>query len=181
MSSIVILRRTVNVITIPYGEKSKLYPGSEALLVQDVGGSFTLNVMGSLFYLFNKDADAIGRKPIQFPSDKVSLDFKDKINENLLWNQLKSIYDPEIPVNIVDLGLIYDMQYSVLSSGNYLIKIYMTLTAPGCGMGPVLINEVKYRLKLIANIEQVNVVLTFDPPWHANMMTDIAKIELGLL
>ena len=91
------------------------------------------------------------------------------------------LHHPEIPVNIVDLGLIYDMSFRRLASGNYHVGIQMTLTAPGCGMGPVLVKDVEDKLKLIANIEQVDVVLLFDPPWNTEMMTEEAKLELGLL
>lgn len=181
MSDVAILRREVEVITVPYGEKMKLLPGQEVLVTQAMGGSFTLNVMGNLVYLDAKNADAIGRAPIELPSDKVVINEGDEINESLLWDQLRTIYDPEIPVNIVDLGLIYDMSFRRLASGNYHVGIQMTLTAPGCGMGPVLVKDVEDKLKLIANIEQVDVVLLFDPPWNTEMMTEEAKLELGLL
>ena len=180
MSDVAILRREVEVITVPYGEKMKLLPGQEVLVTQAMGGSFTLNVMGNLVYLDAKNADAIGRALIELPSDKVVVNEGDEINESLLWDQLRTIYDPEIPVNIVDLGLIYDMSFRRLASGNYHVGIQMTLTAPGCGMGPVLVKDVEDKLKLIANIEQVDVVLLFDPPWNTEMMTEEAKLELDV-
>ena len=181
MSDVAILRREVEVISVPYGEKMKLSPGQEVLVTQAMGGNFTLNVMGNLVYLNSKNADAIGRKKTELPSDKVIINSGDQINESLLWDQLKSVYDPEIPVNIVDLGLIYDISFYCLASRNYNINIKMTLTAFGCGMGPVLVKDVEDKLKLIANIEQVNVQLLFDPPWNTEMMTEEAKLELGLL
>ncbi len=180
MSDITILRREVEVITVPYGEKMALLPGQEVLVTQAMGGSFTLNVMGNLVYLDGKDADAIGKEAISLPSDAADIKSGDDVDESLLWNQLRSVYDPEIPVNIVDLGLIYDISHTRLDSGNYHVGVQMTLTAPGCGMGPVLVQDVEDKLKLIANVEKADVVLVFDPPWNSEMMTEEAKLELGL-
>lgn len=179
-SDVTILRREVAVTTVPYGEKMNLLPGQEVLVTQAMGGSFTLNVMGNLVYLDGKDADAIGREAVKLPSDKAEIKTSDEIDESLIWAQLKTIYDPEIPVNIVDLGLIYDLAFQRLDCGNYHAGVQMTLTAPGCGMGPVLVAEVETKLKLFANIAKVDVVLVFDPPWNSEMMTEEAKLELGL-
>lgn len=181
ISDIAILRRKVEGITVPYGKVIQLLPGQEVLVTQAMGGSFTLNIMGNLVYLDTKNADAIGRTPTKLPSDNLVVNPGDKINELLLWDQLKTIYDPEVPVNIVDLGLIYRMSFHCLASFNYCVNIQMTLTAPGCGMGPVIVKEVENKLKLITNIEQVNVSLLFDPPWNTKMMTEEAKLEMGLL
>ncbi|WP_119343406.1 putative Fe-S cluster assembly protein SufT [Facilibium subflavum] len=180
MSDVAIIRREVEVTTVPYGEKMNLLPGQEVLVTQAMGGSFSLNVMGNLVYLDGKDADAIGREAVQLPSDKVDVKKGDDIDEALVWSQLRTIYDPEIPVNIVDLGLIYDLGFNRLENNNYHVGVQMTLTAPGCGMGPVLVQEVEDKLKLFANIDQADVVLVFDPPWNSEMMTEEAKLELGL-
>ena len=180
MSDVAILRREVSVTTVPYGEKMNLMPGQEVLVTQAMGGSFTLNVMGNLVYLDGKDADAIGREAIKLPSDEADVKAGDPVNQDLIWKQLQTIYDPEIPVNIVDLGLIYDLSFTKLDSGNYHAGVQMTLTAPGCGMGPVLVQEAEDKIKLFANIERCDVVLVFDPPWNSEMMTEEAKLELGL-
>ncbi|MFZ9034561.1 MAG: putative Fe-S cluster assembly protein SufT [Francisellaceae bacterium] len=180
MSDVSILRREVEVTTVPYGEKITLMPGQEVLVTQAKGGSFTLHVNGNLVYLDGKDADAIGREAVELPSDLAGIKLGDPIDESLIWEQLKTIYDPEIPVNIVELGLIYDIAFNKLESGNYHVGVQMTLTAPGCGMGPVLVEEVESKLKLFANIDKADVVLVFDPPWNAEMMTEEAKLELGL-
>lgn len=180
MSDVAILRREVEVTTVPYGEKMTLLPGQEVLVTQAMGASFTLNVMGNLVYLDGKDADAINREVVLLPSDKANIQAGDEVNLDLLWDQLRTVYDPEIPVNIVDLGLIYDISTTRFDSGNYHIGVQMTLTAPGCGMGPVLIQDVEDKLKQFANVEKADVVLVFDPPWNSEMMTEEAKLELGL-
>ena len=180
MSDVIILRREVEVTTVPYGEKMILLPGQEVLVTQAMGGSFTLNVMGNLVYLDGKDADAINREVVLLPSHKVSIKAGDLIDLNLLWDQLRTVYDPEIPVNIVDLGLIYDISTTHLENGNYHIGVQMTLTAPACGMGPVLIQDVEDKLTQFINVDKADVVLLFDPPWNSEMMSEEAKLELGL-
>lgn len=180
ISDVVILRRGVEVTTVPYGEKMTLLPGQEVLITQAMGASFTLNFMGNLVYLDGKDADAINREIILLPSDKANIQKGDEVNLNLLWDQLRTVYDPEIPVNIVELGLIYDISTTRLDSGNYHVGVQMTLTAPGCGMGPVLVQNIEDKLKQFVNIEESDVVLVFDPPWNSEMMTEEAKLELGL-
>lgn len=181
MSDIQILRRKVSAMTVPNGEKINLLPGQEVLVLQEKGSSFTLNVMGNLVYLDGKDADAIGREVISLPSDNIKIKKSDQIKEDILWKQLKTIYDPEIPVNIVDLGLIYDLSWTCLEDKTYSIDVQMTLTAPACGMGPVLVENIKDKLELFNNISKVKVSLVFDPPWNVEMMSEEAKLELGLL
>ena len=180
MSDVAILRREVEVTTVPYGEKMNLMPGQEVLVTQAMGGSFTLNVMGNLVYLDGKDADSIGRESVVLPSESSSMKSGSEMNMECIWNQLKTIYDPEIPVNIVDLGLIYDIECTRLENNNYHVGIQMTLTAPGCGMGPVLVQSAEDKIRMFKNVDKVDVVLVFDPPWNSEMMTDEAKLELGL-
>ena len=180
MSDVAIIRREVEVTTVPYGDKITLQPGQEVLVTQAMGGSFTLNCNGNLVHLDGKQADAIGKEPIRLPIDDADVKVGDDINHELVWAQMKTVYDPEIPVNIVDLGLIYDVNYTRLESNNYHVGVQMTLTAPGCGMGPVLVKDVEERLKMIPNVDRADVVLVFDPPWNSEMMTEEAKLELGL-
>lgn len=181
ISNVTILRREVEAITIPNGEKIKLYPGQEVLVTQNKGTNFTLNIMGNLVYLNGKDADAINQKPVSLPSDSSHVNEGEIINLSLLWDQLRTVHDPEIPVNIVDLGLIYDMSTIRLNNNNYHINIKMTLTAPGCGMGPVLMKEVKDKLEAFNNVDKTDVILVFNPVWNSEMMTEEAKLTLGLL
>ncbi|MDF2529624.1 MAG: FeS assembly system protein SufT [Gammaproteobacteria bacterium] len=180
MKDITIVKREVEGTLIPYGQIVNLMPGTEVLVTQALGGSFTLNVNGNLVRLDGKDADAIGKEPIALPSDKISVK-GEGVDVDLLWEQLKTCYDPEIPVNIVDLGLIYDLVVTPKQECGYHIGVQMTLTAPGCGMGPVISQDVEKKLRAIPNVTDVDVVLVFDPPWNSDRMSEAAKLELGLL
>jgi probable FeS assembly SUF system protein SufT len=150
------------------------------LVTQALGGSYTLNVNGNLVRIAGKDADAIGKEPTKLPVDDF-VPTDDKVDKDLLWAQLKTCYDPEIPVNIVDLGLVYDLSVTLLEEGGYHIGVQMTLTAPGCGMGPVLAADVEQKLRMVPNVKKVDVVLVFDPPWNSEMMSEAAKLQLGML
>ena len=180
ISDIAIVRREVEVTVVPQGDKMTLMPGQEVLVAQAMGGSFTLNVNGNLVHMDGKEADAIGKEVLHMPVDDCNIQIGDEIDMDLVWGQLGTVYDPEIPVNIVDLGLIYDVGHTRLEDGSYHIGVQMTLTAPGCGMGPVLVADVEERLLQIPNVTKVDVVLVFDPPWHADLMSEEAKVELGL-
>ncbi len=181
IEDVTIVKRDVEGTLIPYGQSVTLVPGTEVLVTQSLGGSFTLNVNGNLVRIEGKDADAIGKEVVLLPSEKVTAG-GEGVNEELVWDQLKTCYDPEIPVNIVDLGLIYELVITPLQEGeDYHIGVQMTLTAPGCGMGPVLTQDVEKKLLLIHNVKKVDVVLVFDPPWNSERMSESAKLELGLL
>ena len=177
---ITIIKRDVEGTLIPYGQSVTLIPGTEVLVTQALGGSFTVNVNGNLVRIDGKDADALGKEPIKSPVDKF-LESGKGFSKELLWEQLKTCYDPEIPVNIVDLGLVYDMEVTELKEGGYHIGVQMTLTAPGCGMGPVIQQDAESKLMAVPDVKSVDVVLVFDPPWNSDMMTEDAKLELGLL
>ena len=179
-SDITIIKRDVEGLLIPYGDKINLVPGTEVLVTQALGSSFTLNVNGNLVRIEGKDADAIGRKPIDMPVDRYEIKEDDTLNEEVLWEQMRTCYDPEIPVNVVDLGLIYELSFKKLEKG-YHVFVHMTLTAPGCGMGPVLSQEIEQRLLAVPNVKKADVILIFDPPWNADMMSEVAKLELGVL
>jgi probable FeS assembly SUF system protein SufT len=179
MNNVSIIRRGVEVILVPSGDKMNLLPGQEVLVTQAKGGSFTLNVQGNLVYLEGKDADAIGRDKVILPIDKYNVNLGDEINKDLVWDQMRTVYDPEIPVNVVELGLIYDVGYTRQSDGNYYVCIHMTLTAPGCGMGPVLVQDIETKVNMLPNVSKTDVVIVFDPPWNSEMMSEEAKLELG--
>jgi len=180
MQDITIIRREVGVTVVPHGHKMDLMPGQEVLVTQAKGGSFTLNVSGNLVHLDGKDADAIGKEVIKMPVDDKDIKIGDEIDKDLVWAQMSTVYDPEIPVNIVELGLIYDVGYTKLKDEGYHVGIQMTLTAPGCGMGPVLVANIEERVLMIPNVTKVDVVLLFDPPWHSDLMSEDAKLVLGL-
>lgn len=195
ITDVTIIKRDVTGKLIPGGEDITLIPGTEVLITQSKGTSFTLNVNGNLVRIDGKEADAIGKEPPQMPADRL-LRAGEKISEKMLWEQLKTCYDPEIPVNIVDLGLVYEVTLtpqdnsaeassakdcpSKNASVRYHVDVVMTLTAPGCGMGPVLQQDVIASLKAIPGVVDVDVLLVFDPPWHSDLMTDEAKLELGI-
>ena len=163
---------------IPLGDEVTIPAGTVGYITQALGGSFTVFVDGNLFRIAGVDADAIGKEPVMPPSlpDNAT---EDDV-ERLLWEQMKTVYDPEIPVNIVDLGLIYRCDMRRGDNGGRVVDVSMTLTAPGCGMGDILVDDVRSKLELVPSIDQVNVELTFDPPWNHNMMSEVARLETGM-
>ena len=177
---VAIVRRDVEVTLIPYGQSITLMPGQEVLVTQALGGSYTLNVNGNLVRLEGKDADAIGKEVIKMPVDDSNIKSGDPIDEDLVWAQLKTVYDPEIPVNIVDLGLIYDLRVDDLDNGKKDVSIKMTLTAQGCGMGPVIAQDAKSRVEQIEEIENAEVKIVWDPVWNPQMISAAGRQVLGL-
>ena len=163
-------------VLIPSGDPIKLQKGTPVKITQSLGGYFTLYVNGNLVKLDGKDADAIGKK-IEKNNTKIIQPF----NEDLIWEQLKTCFDPEIPVNIVDLGLVYNLICEKKSEDYYFVKIQMTLTAPGCGMGPVIAADAETKVKGLSFVNDVLVELVWDPVWNQDMMTEEAKLKLGML
>ena len=163
---------------IPIGDEVTIPAGTVGYITQALGGSFTVFVDGNLFRVAGIDADAIGKKPVLPPN--LPENATDDDVENLLWEQMKTVYDPEIPVNIVDLGLIYRCEMKMTDNGERVVEVDMTLTAPGCGMGDILVDDVRSKLGLVPTITQVNVELTFDPPWNHHMMSEVARLETGM-
>jgi probable FeS assembly SUF system protein SufT len=176
----VILARDVEAAMIPVGSRVTLLKGEQAYITQSLGGTYTVIVNGNLFRIESKDADALGFTPAAQPAGTGAPVTQENL-EKEIWNQLRSCYDPEIPVNIVDLGLIYDCHLTPLGSTNYRVDVKMTLTAPGCGMGPMLAQDVQNRLLALEGVDDVAVELVWDPPWNQAMMTEAAKLQLGLL
>ncbi len=170
--------RDCEVVMIPAGDEVTIPAGTVGYITQALGGSFTVFVDGNLFRVAGIDADAIGKKPVMPPS--LPEDATEDDVENLLWEQMKTVYDPEIPVNIVDLGLIYRCEMSTNEKGERTVDVEMTLTAPGCGMGDILVDDVRSKLSLVPTITRVNVELTFDPPWNHHMMSEVARLETGM-
>lgn len=170
------LSRECNAILIPSGDQIKLKKNTLVKITQSLGGDFTLYVNGNLVKLAGNDADAIGHKIEKKISKKV-----DQFNENVIWDVLRTCYDPEIPVNIVDLGLIYNLETQEKSKNTYLIIIKMTLTAPGCGMGPAIAQDVENKINNLSFVQDVLVELVWDPQWNQDMMTEDAKLQLGMM
>jgi probable FeS assembly SUF system protein SufT len=177
----VTLTRDVEGAVIPVGTKVTLQKGEQAYIAQSLGGSYTVVVNGNMFRIEGKDADALGLEIAakSEPASGTALKTPEEL-EKEVWNQLKTCYDPEIPVNIVDLGLIYDCRLTPLSEDSHKADIKMTLTAPGCGMGPTLAQDVQNKLLSIEGIDEANVELVWDPPWNQGMLTEAAKLQLGL-
>jgi probable FeS assembly SUF system protein SufT len=150
-------------------------------VTQALGGSYTVVVNGNMFRIDGHDADALGFETSALPPKPLaSTRTRDEV-EKLVWEALKTCYDPEIPVNIVDLGLVYSCTLQpVAGKSAYRVEVKMTLTAPGCGMGPVLQQDVHSKLLSLEDIDDVNVELVWDPPWNQGMLTDAAKLALGL-
>ncbi len=175
----VTLERDVRAVVIPAGEELVLREGTVGFITQSLGGSFTVYVEGNLFRIAGIDADALGKEPTAPPA--VPDNPTDADIEAVIWEQLKTCYDPEIPVNIVDLGLIYRCQVRPLDNGERSIDIDMTLTAPGCGMGEILAQDAQEKIAVIPTVADVRVQLVFDPPWNQTMMSDEARLQTGLM
>ncbi|HEY2345540.1 MAG TPA: putative Fe-S cluster assembly protein SufT [Xanthomonadaceae bacterium] len=172
------LERDCAAVLVPQGEKVTLPAGSIGYISQALGGSYTVYVEGNLFRIAGIDADALGKEPILPP--ELPPDASDEDVEKLVWRQLRTCFDPEIPINIVDLGLVYDCDIQRLDDGNRRIEVRMTLTAPACGMGDVLVGDVTAKLELIPTVAEADVELVFDPPWNQNMMSEAARLETGM-
>ena len=171
--------RDCDAVMVPQGEAVTLPAGTTGYITQALGGSFTVFVDGNLFRLAGVDADAIGKEPPE--ALELAAGATDEEVEKLVWKQLRTCFDPEIPINVVDLGLIYECVIDRTDDGNRIVYVKMTLTAPGCGMGEILAADVREKIELIPTIERAEVELVFDPPWNQSMMSEVARLEAGLL
>jgi probable FeS assembly SUF system protein SufT len=175
--NVIALNREVEATEIPYGGVQLLPAGTNVRVMQSLGGSYTVvTERGAMMRIEARNADALGiavdareaqGPPVQF-------------SEKLVWDQLKTVYDPEIPVNIVDLGLIYACQITPAEGGGHKIEIKMAMTAPGCGMGDVLRGDIERKLSQLPEVREVHAQIVFDPPWNPSRMSDAAKLQLGL-
>lgn len=176
---IIVLSRDCPALLVPSGSRIMLHVGTEVTVTQSLGNSYTVAVYGNLARIDGKDADALGRTP----SNPLAHLPPDASVEDKVWLQLQSVYDPEIPVNIVDLGLVYACSVfpDEKNTGKRRVEIIMTLTAPGCGMGPVIAHDAKQKILFIPEVSVAEIEIVFDPPWDKSKMSDVAKLELGLL
>lgn len=175
----VALVRDVIGVLIPAGTRVELPKGASAQITQALGGSYTIQVEGHLFRIDGQDADAIGKVPD--PPPDIPDDADDDAVEEAVWKQMATCYDPEIPVNIVDLGLVYDCWLEPIHEGTLRVCVKMTLTAPGCGMGDFLVQDVSAKVKQIPRVVEAQVELVFDPPWTRDMMSESAQLQLGMM
>ena len=175
----VMLSRGVQAIRVPSGDRIILPKGMQVIITQSLGGSFTVNIGGNLARIANEDADALGREPMKGP--EVPEEPTDDDIQSAVWRQLETCYDPEIPVNIVDLGLVYDCDIQRNADNTWSVEIRMTLTAPGCGMGDVIADDVRHRVEMIPGVQRCEVELVFEPPWGPEMMSEAARLQTGML
>ncbi len=174
----VTLTRDVDAIIVPAGVNVKLREGQQGFITQALGGSFTLYVEGNLFRIAGKDADALGKEAADVP--QLPPNASDADVRELAWRQMKTCYDPEIPINVVDLGLVYSCDVTSEPDGR-VVSVTMTLTAPGCGMGDVLVEDVKDKVEIIPTVKRAEVELVFDPPWDQSMMSEAARLQTGMM
>jgi len=180
-NEIVALTRDCPAVLIPAGTPITLPAGQQVTVTQSLGGSYTCYVEGNLVRIDGSDADALGKTPAAQQFDEDGAGEGGPVSEDLIWQQLATCYDPEIPINIVELGLIYDCAVTPLPEGGNRVDIKMTLTAPGCGMGAILQQDVANKIKSVPNVTEANVELVFEPPWDQSRMTEAAKLQAGLI
>ena len=171
----IVLSRDIDATQIPSGIPHRLTSGTKVRLMQALGGSYTVMTdVGYMVRVDAKDADALG-----LAVSPSTADAPQEFSEKLVWDKLRTVFDPEIPVNVVDLGLIYDCQIAPVAEGNK-IDIKMTMTAPGCGMSDVLKSDIQRKISDLPTVKELNVEVVFEPPWHPGKMTEAAKLQLGL-
>ncbi|MCU1350125.1 MAG: hypothetical protein JWO56_3155 [Acidobacteria bacterium] len=186
----VVVTRNCEAIMIPSGDKVLVPAGAHATITQSLGGAYTLITdRGLMVRISGKDVEAIGKTPQVVPGSE-AVEATDGVEtpvltpdqlETMVWDQLKTCYDPEIPVNIVDLGLVYLCELNGAEDGKTDVKVKMTLTAPGCGMGPVLAGDVKGKIESLPGVANAEVEVVFDPVWDRSMMSEAAKLQLGMM
>ncbi len=172
--------RDIDAILIPLGTPVIIPEGALVAITQELGGTYTVSVNGNLARVEGKDSDALGLGEVQKDGLDEVKEAHGPVDEAEVWAALKTVFDPEIPVNIVDLGLVYDVHAVDTDDGGNAVEITMTLTAAGCGMGPFIVDDVRAKTLAVTNVTEVNVELTFEPPWDRAMMTDEAKLQLGM-
>ncbi len=178
------LKRDVDAVQIPSGTPVRLAKGAKVAVVQSLGGSHTVTCHVGLARVAEKDADALGIEPKAKPADgpeagEAAPD--GEVDEARIWEKLKQVYDPEIPVNVVDLGLIYSLMTEKKEGGGVKALVKMTLTAPGCGMGPTIAADARERVLTVPGVKEAEVELVWDPPWNQGMISEAGKMKLGLV
>lgn len=174
-----IVTRDVQATAIPYGDKVPLAAGTPVIITQALGGSYTVYTMqGYMVRIAGEDADAIGKEPPAGPS---AAEAANKSIDEMVWDQLRTCYDPEIPVNIVELGLVHSSEVTPLEGGKHKVTVRFTLTAPGCGMGDVLRQDIERKALSVPGVTEADVQVELDPPWDMSKMSDAARLQLGLM
>jgi probable FeS assembly SUF system protein SufT len=175
--------RDVEAIQIPSGNKTTIPAGTPGVVTQTLGGSYTIATYQGLARVAEKDLEALGlEKPSSENGEKPSTSVgSGPVDEKAVWDQLRQCYDPEIPVNIVDLGLVYDCSLVQKEDGGTKVEVKMTLTAPGCGMGPAIAHDAQSKILSIDGVEEADVQLVWDPPWNQNMISEAGRMKLGMI
>jgi len=173
------LKRDCAAVQIPAGQPVTLPAGTPVDITQTLGGSYTVHTQGGLFRIAAEDADALGLEPPPAVALEIAA-IASELNEELIWNTLRTCFDPEIPVNIVDLGLVYDMHIDKMPDGQNAVFVKMTLTAPGCGMGGVIAGDAQQKILSLPGVEEAQVEIVWDPPWHHSMISEQGRKILGL-
>ncbi len=179
-ANLITLSRDVDARLIPSATPVTLRAGEAVMLTQALGGSYTVEIHGNLVRIENKDADALGFESEEVPVNPF-ISATGIVDIEQVWAVLATCYDPEIPVNITELGLVYRCEVTQPTVGENHIIIEMTLTAPGCSMGPVMMSEIDQKLKKIPGVSSTDIQLVFDPPWNQALMSEAAKLQLGML
>ena len=176
------LSRDCEAIQIPSGQKTTLPSGTQGVITQSLGGSYTIATYQGLARIAEKDLDALGlEKPQAQTAEKPARTANGEVSEENVWNQLRQCYDPEIPVNIVDLGLVYDCRLINKPEGGTKVEVKMTLTAPGCGMGPAIAHDAQSKILSIDGVDEADVQLVWDPPWNQSMISEAGRMKLGMM
>jgi probable FeS assembly SUF system protein SufT len=174
------LSREISVTQIPSGDKQLLNAGTTVMIHQTLGGSYTVQTDFGLFRIDGKDGDALGEQAADHTVEASTL-ADGAPDPEAVWEQLRKVYDPEIPVNIVDLGLVYSMDVEKKPDNAFKVNVAMTLTAPGCGMGPAIAEDAKGKILLVPGVGDADVRITWDPPWNQSMISEEGKMKLGLV
>lgn len=181
MNDSVKLLRDCAATRIPSGEKITIPAGTEVGITQSLGGSYTIVCEMGMARVEEQDADALGFEVKQAETAAPQEKLDAAATEKMVWDRLKTVYDPEIPVNIVDLGLVYDMALTDKEDGSRKVEVKMTLTAPGCGMGPTIQADAKSKVSTVPGVSEAEVFLVWDPPWTQNMITEVGRMKLGMV
>lgn len=177
------LSRDTDAIQIPSGTRMMLPAGTQGVITQTLGGSYTVATPYGLSRIADKDLDALGLESAPVPNGATARKTggDGAVEEKDVWEQLKQCYDPEIPVNIVDLGLVYDCRLLKKEDGGTRVEVKMTLTAPGCGMGPAIAHDAQSKILSIDGVDEADVQLVWDPPWNQNMISEAGRMKLGMV
>jgi len=175
------LSRDCEAIQIPSGNKMTIPAGTQGVITQTLGGSYTIATPHGLSRIADKDLDALGLEKPASTNGAPKTTVGGEVDEKAVWDQLKQCFDPEIPVNIVDLGLVYDCRLMDKPEGGKKVEVKMTLTAPGCGMGPAIAHDAQSKILSIDGIDEADVQLVWDPPWNQSMISEAGRMKLGMI